>query len=155
MSFFFSSRRRHTRCSRDWSSDVCSSDLGQPVPYQNRFPAAQLSAKLLQKDNQTLRVVTASASLKKQTAATPVPPITESGSNRHLRPIEGVNQDRCFAFRRPGSPDRGALRDSAFVFKENRGFSSTSVFFYRWPFLGQPKLHFLRITLASLLGRSL
>src|SRR5205809_8063702 len=36
--FFFSSRRRHTRCSRDWSSDVCSSDLalarrdGAPVP---------------------------------------------------------------------------------------------------------------------------
>src|SRR2546422_4621268 len=27
MFFFFSSRRRHTRCSRDWSSDVCSSDL--------------------------------------------------------------------------------------------------------------------------------
>src|SRR3989449_7208553 len=29
--FFFSSRRRHTRCSRDWSSDVCSSDL-RPGP---------------------------------------------------------------------------------------------------------------------------
>src|SRR5690606_40302948 len=28
--FFFSSRRRHTRFSRDWSSDVCSSDLGGP-----------------------------------------------------------------------------------------------------------------------------
>src|SRR2546422_3312478 len=28
--FFFSSRRRHTRCSRDWSSDVCSSDLNLP-----------------------------------------------------------------------------------------------------------------------------
>src|SRR5207302_7019829 len=28
--FFFSSRRRHTRFSRDWSSDVCSSDLGAP-----------------------------------------------------------------------------------------------------------------------------
>src|SRR5690554_8217400 len=27
MSFFFSSRRRHTTCGRDWSSDVCSSDL--------------------------------------------------------------------------------------------------------------------------------
>src|SRR3712207_6988952 len=26
--FFFSSRRRHTRYWRDWSSDVCSSDLG-------------------------------------------------------------------------------------------------------------------------------
>src|SRR6266496_5053174 len=27
--FFFSSRRRHTRSLRDWSSDVCSSDLGE------------------------------------------------------------------------------------------------------------------------------
>src|SRR6266542_415974 len=27
--FFFSSRRRHTRCYRDWSSDVCSSDLAR------------------------------------------------------------------------------------------------------------------------------
>src|SRR5690606_7454367 len=39
--FFFSSRRRHTRFSRDWSSDVCSSDLvpthcencGKPFPW--------------------------------------------------------------------------------------------------------------------------
>src|SRR6478752_7798235 len=31
MCFFFSSRRRHTRCSRDWSSDVCSSDLPTPI----------------------------------------------------------------------------------------------------------------------------
>src|SRR6266498_5236134 len=29
--FFFSSRRRHTRCGRDWSSDACSSDLGLPA----------------------------------------------------------------------------------------------------------------------------
>src|SRR2546422_6124571 len=29
--FFFSSRRRHTRCSRDWSSDVCSSDLSPTI----------------------------------------------------------------------------------------------------------------------------
>src|SRR5439155_11628369 len=28
---FFSSRRRHTRWPRDWSSDVCSSDLGKPT----------------------------------------------------------------------------------------------------------------------------
>src|SRR5207253_8692728 len=31
--FFFSSRRRHTRWPRDWSSDVCSSDLG-PVDWR-------------------------------------------------------------------------------------------------------------------------
>src|SRR5690606_39334186 len=31
--FFFSSRRRHTRFSRDWSSDVCSSDLPDGGAY--------------------------------------------------------------------------------------------------------------------------
>src|SRR5690625_5662290 len=31
--FFFSSRRRHTRWPRDWSSDVCSSDLSFPSDY--------------------------------------------------------------------------------------------------------------------------
>src|SRR2546422_7161900 len=36
MFFFFSSRRRHTRCSRDWSSDVCSSDL-PALPDTNEF----------------------------------------------------------------------------------------------------------------------
>src|SRR6266436_4127161 len=35
--FFFSSRRRHTRCSRDWSSDVCSSDLSH-VPGHDGLP---------------------------------------------------------------------------------------------------------------------
>src|SRR5439155_9626881 len=29
--FFFSSRRRHTRWPRDWSSDVCSSDLPETI----------------------------------------------------------------------------------------------------------------------------
>src|SRR6266498_5606705 len=31
--FFFSSRRRHTRCGRDWSSDVCSSDLPGSIAW--------------------------------------------------------------------------------------------------------------------------
>src|SRR5207253_7509692 len=38
--FFFSSRRRHTRWPRDWSSDVCSSDLLDDVAAhapKNRF----------------------------------------------------------------------------------------------------------------------
>src|SRR5207249_5988659 len=34
--FFFSSRRRHTRSKRDWSSDVCSSDLNS-TPGNPRF----------------------------------------------------------------------------------------------------------------------
>src|SRR6266700_2885521 len=35
--FFFSRRRRHTIFSRDWSSDVCSSDLGDRVHYVVRY----------------------------------------------------------------------------------------------------------------------
>src|SRR5256885_8542682 len=38
--FFFSSRRRHTRLQGDWSSDVCSSDLGRRV--QRRPAQARL-----------------------------------------------------------------------------------------------------------------
>src|SRR5206468_9789270 len=34
--FFFSSRRRHTRSDRDWSSDVCSSDLWIVVSQAHR-----------------------------------------------------------------------------------------------------------------------
>src|SRR5438067_6997916 len=49
--FFFSSRRRHTRSKRDWSSDVCSSDLddtaAQAVHDQGllRFRDAQFPRK--------------------------------------------------------------------------------------------------------------
>src|SRR5690606_40487530 len=39
--FFFSSRRRHTRFSRDWSSDVCSSDL---FDRRRRLAVTELSA---------------------------------------------------------------------------------------------------------------
>src|SRR6266480_1103461 len=37
--FFFSSRRRHTRLTCDWSSDVCSSDLGEEGRPERRGPA--------------------------------------------------------------------------------------------------------------------
>src|SRR5690606_4298110 len=40
--FFFSSRRRHTRFSRDWSSDVCSSDLMQSKPGVQSTPEGVL-----------------------------------------------------------------------------------------------------------------
>src|SRR5689334_24260826 len=39
--FFFSSRRRHTRWNCDWSSDVCSSDLGQPIEQWRRLDLLQ------------------------------------------------------------------------------------------------------------------
>src|SRR6266702_3065337 len=39
--FFFSSRRRHTRWPRDWSSDVCSSDLRRRVPPRLRVQGGE------------------------------------------------------------------------------------------------------------------
>src|SRR6266511_6138416 len=47
--FFFSSRRRHTIFSRDWSSDVCSSDLLITFPFNLIFgsPCSLTSALLL------------------------------------------------------------------------------------------------------------
>src|SRR5206468_4970504 len=53
LSFFFSSRRRHTRSDRDWSSDVCSSDLEGNLkvvltPYQDRFSIVPIPARTLE-----------------------------------------------------------------------------------------------------------
>src|SRR5690606_40549640 len=43
--FFFSSRRRHTRFSRDWSSDVCSSDLGTTGKLRTGGDGANMQAQ--------------------------------------------------------------------------------------------------------------
>src|SRR5215475_10823282 len=53
--FFFSSRRRHTRFSRDWSSDVCSSDLGEQREYPDSW-RLQGSPWLIAKRDETLRI---------------------------------------------------------------------------------------------------
>src|SRR5438477_12915608 len=58
--FFFSSRRRHTRLTCDWSSDVCSSDLrspgagrsarGQPAAAAPRLDGSDLERPVLRAD---------------------------------------------------------------------------------------------------------
>src|SRR5207302_4482698 len=44
--FFFSSRRRHTRFSRDWSSDVCSSDLAAAGTHFKHWERARVNAQI-------------------------------------------------------------------------------------------------------------
>src|SRR5690606_39873054 len=59
LSFFFSSRRRHTRFSRDWSSDVCSSDLDARnngtllVAQTPAFPAGEVDVRITNSDSQS------------------------------------------------------------------------------------------------------
>src|SRR5699024_11356952 len=54
--FFFSSRRRHTRSKRDWSSDVCSSDLAFSVcpvrPDTQKKRSTQEGVKRLTPDSE-------------------------------------------------------------------------------------------------------
>src|SRR2546421_4274459 len=52
--FFFSSRRRHTRSDRDWSSDVCSSDLKYFLGYIEVDQEASKSAALNMADEKAL-----------------------------------------------------------------------------------------------------
>src|SRR3989449_7534197 len=52
--FFFSSRRRHTRCSRDWSSDVCSSDLR--LTLERRRPETHRAVPARRVDQPEIRV---------------------------------------------------------------------------------------------------
>src|SRR3712207_7411961 len=62
--FFFSSRRRHTRYWRDWSSDVCSSDLWDlasgTLRATHKTPNQWMDALSVSADGK--RAVTASAS---------------------------------------------------------------------------------------------
>src|SRR5690606_40884912 len=56
--FFFSSRRRHTRFSRDWSSDVCSSDLAPSwVPAERISLAVALTIRFIPTVRTTLAEV--------------------------------------------------------------------------------------------------
>src|SRR5690606_39966255 len=55
--FFFSSRRRHTRFSRDWSSDVCSSDLLALIRGENlllRPPVENMAGRWLPHEQQAV-----------------------------------------------------------------------------------------------------
>src|SRR5256886_12393427 len=53
-SFFFSSRRRHTRFDCDWSSDVCSSDLLEVVNWCPRCGTAVSDLEVVHKETDGL-----------------------------------------------------------------------------------------------------
>lgn len=57
-----------------------------------------------------------------------IPAIAKRGADRELLPVEGMSQDRGFAFRRPGAADRGALGDPAFVLENEPGMEATGFF---------------------------
>src|SRR5690554_8122534 len=66
--FFLSSRSRHTRCGRDWSSDVCSSDLGA----ETEEDAAALSQQANNEDAALLEPIIVGSWLQKNDQKPPL-----------------------------------------------------------------------------------
>src|SRR2546429_7304840 len=107
--FFFSSRRRHTRCSRDWSSDVCSSDLTEPrreSPQQHAGiaptwkPIVQTArtsalARALPM-TQTVNLALTNCSLRDEPRGTPVrrPLLAPRGASKPLRRCSRIEPSR-------------------------------------------------------------
>src|SRR5206468_8190644 len=83
--FFFSSRGRHTRSDRDWSSDVCSSDLGRLAHAARGLPRQARGGGELE---------AAGGSGRRVSDTAPGPAI----SKRNGITIE-VDRELCFGFR--------------------------------------------------------
>src|SRR5215813_13927853 len=79
--FFFSSRRRHTRCGRDWSSDVCSSDLPAWQVLEGSLDPGRIAGSIV-------LVGTGAAGLR-DVGATPLDPVA-SGVTVHATVIEQI-----------------------------------------------------------------
>mgnify|MGYP001102309353 CR=1 FL=1 len=101
----------------------------EAIPNQDRFGSMEVPFEILQKGDQTFRVVGADARLEEEAVAPAVPAVAERRADRETGPVESVDQDRGFAFRCPGSPDGWALGYSAFVLEEDPRSPATSVFF--------------------------
>src|SRR5271170_4465633 len=74
--FFFSSRRRHTRSTRDWSSDVCSSDLlfaADGYRWNGRLHDRRDEVTALQRALPTLRATVHVTNVGLPSAAEPEP----------------------------------------------------------------------------------
>src|SRR5262245_63457153 len=91
--FFFSSRRRHTRCLSDWSSDVCSSDLDIPfardIAKERSQPAYLNDMRDLLKRHPNTTIIWAHTGLGRTVA----PP------QNHLAIIEAILRDPNFRHR--------------------------------------------------------
>src|SRR6267378_4913567 len=84
--FFFSSRRRHTRSLRDWSSDVCSSDLAIALAFAAPpLRAAGLEEALAHFATDDYSEIEAG-----------ITAVVESGDSRAASILEALQDDRLF-----------------------------------------------------------
>src|SRR5450631_1679287 len=102
--FFFSSRRRHTRLTCDWSSDVCSSDLELPTITSDRLALEQVFSNLM--DN-AVKYLRAGVPGSIEVRATESDGAITYEAHDNGRGIDAKDRERIFdLFRRSGIQDR-------------------------------------------------
>jgi len=112
--FFFSSRRRHTRCLSDWSSDVCSSDLDKNddnkskplnitdthhnhILYTSTIPQTQTSEQdYITHDNKREQTTAIFTNDKSKQHNQPKPPKTTWRKRTRKRPNKKMNGNFIF-----------------------------------------------------------
>src|SRR3712207_2608497 len=91
--FFFSSRRRHTRYWRDWSSDVCSSDLDRVSPGLGNIAARLRKVVPLHDLPAWFRAMDAAGEGYRQVVSLPNPPIEEFASGATAQTLARIAND--------------------------------------------------------------
>ena len=100
----------------------------ESVLDQDARLTSTLSLQMLQEGNQFVGVVAVGRGLEEQTIPLAIPSVGERYADRHLAPVEGLNQGGCFATGRPGSVDRLTLGDAALVLEGNPGPQTAGFF---------------------------
>src|SRR5699024_11817041 len=87
--FFLSSRRRHTRSKRDWSSDVCSSDLTPAqVAYASKAFSSVAMLQIIKQEGLSLDVVSCGELYTAIKADFPTKKIHMHGNNKSLDELD-------------------------------------------------------------------
>src|SRR5690625_7818277 len=97
--FFFSSRRRHTRWPRDWSSDVCSSDLARALGALDILNKDNVDAEQLQSVLSGIGIYPGAQTPENLAMTRPAPSSNRSGRDekfsldKRMRAIERTTDD--------------------------------------------------------------
>src|SRR5207249_6468466 len=124
--FFFSSRRRHTRSKRDWSSDVCSSDLDPSGREAIRSVVSRLTDYLIAHDYDLIDV-------------TGKPTRWGQWSERYFRTEEGTYEAplrslELLSFLKTAQHITGAKKYAeAYADRIARGYADRVPVYRRWP----------------------
>lgn len=103
----------------------------QAVPDQEDALTPKVALEIGQEADECDAVVAPRPRWEEQARAAAVPPEGQRQGDGELRPVEGVDQDRRLAPRRPRVPDRWALRDPALVLEDEPGSPAPRVFLPR------------------------